>query len=829
LANDVPLRKARANQPLAAVASPPRPRRAAERPATVADAATIEQRRASEPTGLAPGLARFRFPTRISVEGILYLAIAVAALCSRFYNLGYQAQHHDESLHSYYSWLLYTGSGYIHDPLMHGPFLFHGASLSYLLFGDSDATSRYFAAAISVATVLLPWFLRREFGRWGALIASVLLLASPSFLYFGRFHRHDVYSAFLSLLFFVAIVRFVAAPRPLWIFVGAAAWSFHFTNKEDFFIVTAIFGSALVLALFWTAARHILWIGAGAVVALGIVAKALPKLLNWPAMPAIPWDRPTNTQIQNYIVAFISHPMVLCSLFVLVGFGVIVVQQLNRMAGKDTWNDTLFGAAAPGTPGAAAHAFFSSRRVLYIALGVFLGIYTVLYTAFFSNLIGIFSGSFGAIFYWLGQQDVRRADQPWFYYQLLIPQYDPVSAFVGGFGMVFTGWRLLAHRLFGRDEGPFPFVRGFLAYWAFASIAIYTWSGEKMPWIVIHPVLPLLLLAAVYLGPVVERVLRSAERSDVTTGAKRADKARPSPIPPTPFSLPLSPFLYGGLMVAALVGGFFAAAQLAQRDPLNDYPGWHLLLIPWLVIAALAALLATARGWRHAGRTTLLALSATLIFLQVHAGWALAFQTGDVPKDMLVYVQTSPDVTRFMDELDEFSELQTGGKDLPILFDDSTSWPFNWYLRNYTRRSFFSCSTNGCTLAGAPDEGTAIVLVGNDNLAVHSELTSQLSDYVAQPYEMRWHFPEDVYRVFAIAPELKPEWNAWSGKAPPYGLSDVLSSSFSSLTATLTPQGQAHLFRILAYRDLGEPLGSYGFTVFVHKDYLPQFNAIRYR
>jgi predicted membrane-bound mannosyltransferase len=812
------------------VASPPRPRRAAERPATPADIAVAEQRHAADPAQRDWIAARFRFPTRITVEGVLYLLIAVAALFSRFFNLGYQAQHHDESLHSFFSWQYYTGGGYIHDPLMHGPFLFHGASLSYLLFGDSDASSRYFAAAISVATVLLPWFLRREFGRWGALIASGLLLASPSFLYFGRFHRHDVYSAFFTLLLFVAIVRFVAERRPLWIFVGSAAWGFHFTNKEDFFIVTAIFGAGLVLALFWTASRRVLWIGAGAVVALGIVVKVLPKLLGWPAMPLIPWDRPTNAQIQDYVRALFTHPMVLCGIVVLAGFAVILVQHLNAISAKSNWNDALFGQSEPGTPGAAAHAFFSNRRTLYIALALFVGIYTVLYTAFFSNLIGIFTGSIGAIFYWLGQQDVRRGDQPWFYYLLLMPQYDPIPTIVGGFGMVLTGWRLFAHRVFGRDEGPFPFARGFTAWWAFATIALYTWSGEKMPWIVVHPVLPFLLLAAIMLGAAVELALGKLERRPAREVAQEG-RSRPSGSPPASgFRLPASPWFYGGLMVAALVGGFFATARLASGDRrLNDYDGWYLTLIPWLVIAALAALYAVARGWRQAGRTTLLALTAVLLFCQVHAGWSLAFQNGDVPRDMLVYVQTSPDVTRFMDELDEFSALQTGGKDIPLYYDDSTSWPFQWYLRDYTRKTFFSCSPDGCTLAGSPTEETAIVLVGNDNLAAHPELTSQLSDYVGQPYEMRWNYPEEVYRVFALAPELKEGWNNWSNAEPPYSPAEVAGSVFSSLTASFTPQGQANMFRILAYRDLGQPLGTYGFTVFVRKDLLPQFNAIRYR
>ncbi len=342
-----------------------------------------------------------------------------------------------------------------------------------------------------------------------------------------------------------------------------------------------------------------------------------------------------------------------------------------------------------------------------------------------------------------------------------------------------------------------------------------------MPWMIVHPTLPLLLLAAAILGKAVERGMRKWEV--VTTD-------EPRPLPASGFRLPTSGWLYGGLMVAALAGGFIATARLAYGvGPLGDYEGWGLLLVPWLLIAALAAILALARGWRQAGRTTLLALTAALLLFQVHAGWALAFQTGDVPKDMLVYVQTAPDVTRFMDELDEFSELQTGGKDLPILYDDNTSWPFQWYLRNYNRKSFFSCNANGCTLTGAPDEGVAIVLVGNENLTAHPELTSHLSDYVAQPYAMRWHFPEEIYRSFAIAPELGPGWSAWETQSQPHGPGDVVASVFSSLTATLTPQGQAHLFRMLAYRDLGTPLGSYDYTVFVHKDLLPQFNAIRYR
>jgi hypothetical protein len=235
-------------------------------------------------------------------------------------------------------------------------------------------------------------------------------------------------------------------------------------------------------------------------------------------------------------------------------------------------------------------------------------------------------------------------------------------------------------------------------------------------------------------------------------------------------------------------------------------------------------------SWRRSGQTVLLALTAALLFCQVHAGWRLAFQEGDVPKDLLVYVQSSPDVTRVAHELDEFSRLKTGGLKLSLLYDDSSSWPYQWYLRNYPNKQFFSCSAGSCTLTEPPAEHIAVVLVGKDNLGSHPELTGLLSNYQATDYAMRWHFPEnETYRPFAIAPELKPGWSAWQYESQPHDLRAVIGSVFSSLATTATPDGQVRLFRLLAYRELGTPLGSYDFTVFVRKDLVPEYNTIRYR
>src|SRR6185369_12136457 len=78
--------------------------------------------------------------------------------CSaRCCDLGPRMLHHDESLHALYSWYLYTGKGYVHDPMMHGPTLFEIGALMYFLFGATDAVARVGTSLFGVALVGMVW------------------------------------------------------------------------------------------------------------------------------------------------------------------------------------------------------------------------------------------------------------------------------------------------------------------------------------------------------------------------------------------------------------------------------------------------------------------------------------------------------------------------------------------------------------------------------------------------------------------------------------------------------------------------------------------------
>ncbi|HLI50956.1 MAG TPA: flippase activity-associated protein Agl23, partial [Thermomicrobiaceae bacterium] len=261
-------------------------------------------------------------PSSISLETACYALIFMLAILTRFWDLGSRALHHDESLHSYYSWVFAEGGGYRHDPLMHGPFLFHANALAYLLFGTTDYVSRVMPAVAGVIIVMLPWLLRgrQQLGQWGALTASVLLLISPSILYYSRFIRHDIYCLLGTFVLAIAILRYLETPQPRWAITGGISIGFLFCTKEVSFIVIFIFVTFLGLAIAWRSAKGLIAIGVLALVAFFAADKALHGY-GVAKLPGIPWDNPTNKQVAHFAGQLISNPIILAAL----GIGLLAI------------------------------------------------------------------------------------------------------------------------------------------------------------------------------------------------------------------------------------------------------------------------------------------------------------------------------------------------------------------------------------------------------------------------------------------------------------------------------------------------------------------------
>jgi uncharacterized protein (TIGR03663 family) len=292
-------------------------------------------------------------------------------------------------------------------------------------------------------------------------------------------------------------------------------------------------------------------------------------------------------------------------------------------------------------------------------ISVFIVIVVLLFSTFFTNPSGIWDAHhalfhpgqtpfwatdrvdiLGGVAYWLAQHDVQRGGQPWFYYLLVLPLYEQLAVVFGIAGIVVAAIRR-------------SLITTFLVWWAVSSLVLYSWAGEKMPWLSIHITLPFILLAGLALG----NVFRSRTR----------------------WLLPLT---------AAVFAAFFA--------------------------------------------------------LEVHSTFALNYEDGANPTEMLIYVQTSQDVPNTISAISTLSHERFGGTSMPIGIDNSDvgGWPFQWYLRDYPNLFYTSSfATPACGTQWCP----VLLMLGPE----YDQYASTLDrHYVVQRYRWNWWFPEDYKTWF---------------------------------------------------------------------------------
>src|SRR3990170_2347409 len=196
-----------------------------------------KERHATQPSWLDQPL----FPTlKLNWEIAILALLLVAAVLTRFPGLGDRVMSHDETTHVVFSWQLYRGDGYMHDPLSHGPLQFHLIALSYFLFGDNDFTARVPVAVFGVLTIWFVWWgFRRYIGRIGALTAAFFFLISPYILYYERYARNESYVALFGLLMLWGMLRYLDTGKTKYLYITTAALALHFTAKETSFIYAA--------------------------------------------------------------------------------------------------------------------------------------------------------------------------------------------------------------------------------------------------------------------------------------------------------------------------------------------------------------------------------------------------------------------------------------------------------------------------------------------------------------------------------------------------------------------------------------------------------------
>ncbi len=117
-------------------------------------------------------------------------------------------------------------------------------------------------------------------------------------------------------------------------------------------------------------------------------------------------------------------------------------------------------------------------------LAAFAASFTILFTTFLTHPGGLWDGIYTGLEYWLGQHEVGRGGEPAQFYVVLLYLVEWPALVLGAIGAV-TLWR--------RNN----LLATFLIWDVLLSLVIYSWAGEKFAWLVLHPLLPLVILAGV--------------------------------------------------------------------------------------------------------------------------------------------------------------------------------------------------------------------------------------------------------------------------------------------------------------------------------------------
>jgi uncharacterized protein (TIGR03663 family) len=366
----------------------------------------------------------------------LFSLILLVTLIFRFFALDLKLFHHDEAIHAWFSYRLLNEGIYVYDPMYHGPLLYYTTAGIFSILGDSDLIGRLVPALLGTLLVplLYPIYRLGYLDQKQTLVAALFIAVSPSMVYFSRFLRNDIFILFFSLLLLVALLYYFERHQVRYALLAGAAAGLGMSSKENMPIVLLIFGAYIIYAVWTGRARlPVRWVrdlALGALVTIGIMAL--------------------------FYSSFGAHPEVL----------------------QDGW--------------------------------------------------------LRAIEHWTAMHQMERLGGPPYFYILLMLLYEVPILILAGFGIfqfagvgeVFARWRerrgsheepggpatvhepdrqSLKDRIrrlvpwserggeFRQVDRQEEFAR-FAIVWLILSLATYAYIGEKVPWLILHPLLPLIFV-----------------------------------------------------------------------------------------------------------------------------------------------------------------------------------------------------------------------------------------------------------------------------------------------------------------------------------------------
>lgn len=431
---------------------------------------------------------------------LLILGIALRQLW-----LGEASFHPDEAIHTHFS----QGFGsYKYDPVYHGPLLYHLVAATFGIAGENDISARLVPSVLGVALLALVIGPFRAFaGNRAALAGAALLAVSPSMVTYSRRLLHDSLALFLTLgavlCFLSALQDGADTPRGRGARIGLFAFlSLFLATKANCFFIAAM------LLAFWFAwrlrgkLRFPTWLLKAMPSLLFVVVITVSIALPIPGVTITGTDgKPIWVEDPNHhilkIVAVIS-----CVLF---GIWLLAAPKTWMGAEKEPASASLETVSSEETPSQRPRVDTWTTYILALAGALWL--YVLLYggaaqfgvqwaeTRQFPGqaLLDGAANARGAIpkmlRYWGGQQATPRLPGRHDYYLVLALLYE-IPILVAAMGGVYHA---------SKNRAIFTDL---LLWWSFSSLAVYAVANEKVPWLLVHILLPLALLGGVWLGQI---------------------------------------------------------------------------------------------------------------------------------------------------------------------------------------------------------------------------------------------------------------------------------------------------------------------------------------
>jgi len=180
---------------------------------------------------------------------VLALILLITAL-TRLAFLDARPMDHDESVHAWLSYDLLKEHRYTYDPAFHGPFLYFFTAGIFLIFGDSNLTSRFLPVVFSFVGI----YFATKYKKWmgaGVYIFVFILLFSSSILYYSRYLRNDITVLTSFLIIIYCYFSYEQERREAYAYLASLFLAIMVSSKENSYIYIGIFASFLLFYGLW--------------------------------------------------------------------------------------------------------------------------------------------------------------------------------------------------------------------------------------------------------------------------------------------------------------------------------------------------------------------------------------------------------------------------------------------------------------------------------------------------------------------------------------------------------------------------------------------------